>query len=111
MKKKIIKSNGIELEVIENEHYEAPEKKVLSYFEWVTKSLDTSSKAAWDYKQGEINQLISEWNQSVCYGKDKLKETIDSLIKFNTALKASNKELRQRLAKLEGINVKEDQLI
>ena len=102
--KKLIKTNGVNLEVIENKEYK--ENKAITFFDWVANTLDHSAQAAWNFKQGEINALIQDWNYSVCWGKDKLKETIDSVTLLNKhlqekikKLQVENEHLKQELSK------------
>jgi hypothetical protein len=100
MKTEIIKEDGFDIEITTNEP--GKEIKVLSFYDWMAQAIDPSAQAAWNYKQNEIIELINEWNDSVMYGKDKLKDTIDKITKFNTVLKADNKRLREELKAMDG---------
>lgn len=87
----------VELEVKENPDY-AESQKDLTFMDWLTHAPDTTAKNAWEYQQGKIQILLDEWNQSVLYGKDKLKESIESMTKLNNKLKGENQQLRKELA-------------
>jgi hypothetical protein len=84
---KILNIDGtpVELEIKENPEYKAP-KVGLSYLEWAAHTPLITPVKAWNFKQGEIECLLEEWNESVLFGKDKLKESIESITKLNNKL-------------------------
>ena len=103
---KLVDVNGVpvNLEIKENPDYK-PAKAGLSYIEFVAgiSFMALTPKTTWDYKQGEINCLIEEWNESVLYGKDKLKESIEAMTKLNNKLRGENAQLKKELSELHNV--------
>lgn len=65
----------------------APKKFNPSFIEWAGSTQDASARAAWAFKENQIKTILDEWNDSVMYGRDQLKQTIDDLVKANHDLK------------------------
>ena len=96
-KRKLVDANGIQLEVVENAEYKENPNEV-SFYDWVAKqpTLPTA-QMAWSYKCGEILAITQDWEESVLFGKERLKDTIDSVTELNN-------ELTKKVARLEGEN-------
>ena len=96
---KIVNIDGtpMKMEIQENAEFKE-DTPGLSYLEWAAVTPLITPIKAWNYKQGEIQCLLDEWNESVLYGKDKLKESIEAMTKLNNKLKGENAQLRKELA-------------
>jgi len=101
--KKVVNIDGtpVELEITQTQ-----EKGGVSFSSWLLVTKNPTPYAAWQYKQGEIECLIAEWNDSVLFGKDQLKKSIDSIKLLNDKLNGENTQLRKEIANLsqEGNN-------
>ena len=72
----------------------------MPFAKWLIGAPVVTPLAAWQYKQGEIDCIIEEWNDSVLFGKDQLKKSIDAMTQLNNKLKGENAQLRKEIANL-----------
>jgi len=94
-KRKLVDANGMTLEVVENADYKENPTTV-SFYDWVAKCpVLPTAQQAWTYKQGEILAIMEDWENSVLFGKDELKKSIDNVVLLN-------ENLTKQVAKLEG---------
>lgn len=99
-KKRLVNTNGMILEVVENAEYDdgSKPKGIPSFYEWLAaQPITPTLQQCWAYKSGEILAITEDWEQSVLYGKDQLKRSIDNVVELN-------KDLEARIKVLEGQN-------
>ena len=99
-KKRLVNTNGMILEVVENANYDdgSQIKGMPSFYEWLgSYPVLPTLQQCWAYKSGEILAITEDWEQSVLFGKEQLKTAIDSVLELN-------KDLEARIKVLEGQN-------